>query len=80
MKNLSEIPCEILVGKYDFLKEIIEYVGHDVTEDINFPAQLKFDLINYWKLPTNRQALFSLIGLIHFYHRYDPHFKMSMNP
>ena len=25
--------------KYDFLKEMVEYVGHDVTEDINLPAQ-----------------------------------------
>ena len=58
--------------KYDFLKERIEYVGYDVTEDVNCPAQSKFDLINDWKLPTNGQALLSFIGSVDFYHRYDP--------
>ena len=37
-----------------------------------------FYLINGWKLTTNGQALFSFIGLIHFYDRYAPYFKICM--
>ena len=36
---------------------MIKYFGHDVTEDGNFPAKQKIDLINDRKLPTNEQAL-----------------------
>ena len=57
--------------KRDFLKTRIKYVGHDVTEDGNFPAQSKFYLINDWKLPTKGQALFSFIGLVNIYHIYN---------
>ena len=45
------------MDKCDFLKERDKYIGHDVTEDGNFPAQSKFDIINDWKLPKNGQAL-----------------------
>ena len=44
-----------------FLKESVEYVGHSVTEDENYPARPKFDFINGWKLRTNGQVLFSFI-------------------
>ena len=56
------------LDKCEFLKERFEYVGHDVTEDGNCPAQSKFYLINDWELPTNGKDLFSFIGLVHFYH------------
>ena len=63
-----------------FLKEGIEYVCHDVTEDVNCPAQSNFYLINDWKLPTNGQSLFLFIGLVYFYYRYSPYFELCMNP
>ena len=55
-----------------------EYVGNYVTEDGNCHAQLNFDLINDWKLPTNGQTLFLFIGLVNFYHRYAPYFEIHM--
>ena len=58
--------------KCDFLKERIKYVGHDVTEDGNCPAQSKFYLINDWKLPTNGQDLLSFIGIVSIYDTYAP--------
>ena len=66
--------------KYDLLKERIEYVGHDVTEDGNCPAQSKFGLIYDWKLLTNRKSLFSFIVLVSLYDRYDQYFEIYMNP
>ena len=66
--------------KCDSVKERIEYVGHDVTEDVICPTQSKFDLINDWKSPTNGQDLFSLIGLVNLYHIYAPYFETYMKP
>ena len=66
--------------KCDLIKYRIEYVGHDVTEQGNLPAQYKFYLINYWVLSKNGQALFSFIGLVNFYHRYAPYFEIRMKP
>jgi len=37
-------------------------------------------MIDDWKLPKSGLALFSFIGLINFYHRYAPYFKMRLNP
>ena len=68
------------LDKCDFLKERVEYVRHDVTEDGNCPAQSKFYLINDWKLPINGKVLFSFTGLMNFYHIYAPYFKIRMNP
>ena len=36
--------------------------------------------MNDRKLPTNRQALFSFIGLVNLYHRYAPYFEIRMKP
>ena len=66
--------------KYGLLKERIEYFGHGVTEDVNCPAQLKFDLINDFKLPRTGQVLFLFIGLDNFYHRYTPYLELRMKP
>ena len=79
-KLFQKYRVSFLLEIFDFLKERIEYVGHYVTEYGNCPAQSKFDLINDWKLPTNWQDLFSFIGLVYFYHRYAPYFKLRMNP
>jgi len=45
------------LDKCDFLKDRVEYVGHDLTPKGNCPAQSKFDMIRDWKLPTNSRAL-----------------------
>ena len=52
----------------------MKYVGHDVTEAGNCPAQSKFDLIDYWIIPPKGKYLFSFIGIVNFYHLYAPYF------
>ena len=68
------------LDKCDFLKERVEYVGHDLTARGNCPAQSKFDLINDWPLPRTGQALHSFIGLLNFYHHYKPQLELRMKP
>ena len=79
-KVFEKYPVIFWLEKCDFLKEMIEYVSHGVTDDGNCPAQSKFHIINDWKLPTNRKYLFSFVGLVNLYHRYDPYFKILMKP
>ena len=66
--------------KCEFLKERVEYVGHDLTSSGNCPAQSKFDLINNWELPKHGPSLHSFIGLINFYHKYIPFFEITLKP
>ena len=54
-------------SKCDFLKESVEYVGHNILKNGNSPASSKFDLINDWELPNTGQSLVSFIGLGKFY-------------
>jgi hypothetical protein len=68
------------LDKCDFLKERVEYVGHDILSHGNCPASSKFNLIQDWKLPTTGPALFSFIGLVNFYHRYAPYFEIKLKP
>ena len=56
------------LDKSEFLKDGVEYVGHDLTPTGNFPSKSKFNIIHDWKLPTSSQGLHSFIGLINFYH------------
>ena len=39
------------LGKCDFLKDRVEYVGHDLTANGNCPAASKFSLLQDWPLP-----------------------------
>ena len=58
----------------------MEFVGHDLTPEGNYPAASKFDLIADWKLPMTGQSLHSFVGLIIFYHRYAPYLEMRIKP
>jgi hypothetical protein len=68
------------LSKCDFLKERVEYVGHDLTSDENCPSKSKFDMINDWPLPSTGQVLHSLIQLCNFYNKYCPRLEIKLKP
>ena len=68
------------LSKCDFLKERIEYVGHDLTPVGNCPAESKFTLIDDWPIPTTVKSLHSFICLCNFYSRYCPWFEVTLKP
>jgi hypothetical protein len=68
------------LSKCDFLKERVEYVGHDLTSDGNCPSQSKFAMIDDWPLPATGQALHSLVQLCNFYNKYCPWLEIRLKP
>ena len=68
------------LSKCDFLKDRIEYVGHDLTPNGNCPAESKYPLINDWPTPTTIKSLHSFICLCNFYSRYCPWFEVNLKP
>ena len=59
---------------------LLEFVGHDLTPDGNYPAARKFDMINDWALYFTGQGLQSFIGLIIFYHKYAQYLEIRIKP
>ena len=55
-------------------------MGHDILFKGNCPAQSKFNLINDWHIPASGKSLCSFIGLVNFYHRYDPYLEIRLKP
>ena len=80
MKVFQKYRVSFRLDKCDFLKDRVEYVGHDICSTGNAPAQSKFDMINDWTLPTNGQSLISFVGLVNFYHRYAPYMEIRLKP
>ena len=68
------------LNKCDFLQPQVEYVGRDVTNAGNCPVLSKFNMIDDWPLPNRGESIFSLIGLINFYHRYAPYMEIRLKP
>ena len=68
------------LDKCEFLKDRVEFVGHDILPSGRSPAHSKFKMITDWPTPTSSQTLGSFIGLINFYHNYVPYFEIRLKP
>ena len=55
-----------------------EFVGHDIADDGNHPAESKFDLVKNWPDPITVRDVAGLIGFGQFYSGYIPFFKLRI--
>ena len=79
-QTFQKYRCSFQLKKCEFLKDRVEYVGHDLTPKGNCPAASKFDMINNWKLPKSGSSLHSFIGLLNIYHQYIPFMEIRLKP
>ncbi len=56
----------------------VEFVGHDLTQEGNMPAESKDALLNHWTRPTTVRDVSSFLGFGNFYSRYIPHFEFRV--
>ena len=67
-------------NKCDFLSEIFEFIGRDITPIGNTTNSSKYDLITDWKQPETAASLHSFISLINFYNKFIPLFELKAKP
>jgi len=63
-----------------FCPERIEFVGHDVCEDGNRPAQSKHELLKTWPTFQVARDVASFLGFLNFYSKYIPCFEQRVAP
>ena len=63
-----------------FCSERIEFVGHDVCENGNRPAQSKHQLLKTWPKFQLARDIASFLGFLNFYATYIPWFQQRTAP
>ena len=63
-----------------FCPERIEFVGHDVYENENRPAQSKHSLLKTWPEFKIARDVASFLGFMNFYSLYIPYFEQRAAP
>ena len=61
-----------------FCQERVEFVGHDVCEDGNRPAQSKHELLKTWPTFQVARDIASFLGFLNFYSQYIPYFEQRV--
>ena len=72
-QNLS-----LSLQKSVFFPERMEFVGQDVCDDGNRPAQSKHDLLKTWPVPTIGRDIQSFIGFVVYYQSYIPYSELRL--
>eukprot|EP00956_Cyclotella_meneghiniana_P041345 scaffold223534_cov34-Cyclotella_meneghiniana.AAC.1 len=72
-RNLS-----LNLGKCHLFTERFEFVGNDMTERGNHPAQSKFDLVRNWPDPITVRDISKLLGFANFYGSYIPWMELRV--
>lgn len=72
-QNLS-----LSLKKSIFLPKRVTFVGHDVCDDGNRPAQSKHQLLETWPEFTDVRSISSFVGLVNFYAKYIPNMELRI--
>jgi hypothetical protein len=57
----------------------VEFVGHDLTQQGNLPADSKSTLLRSWPTPKTIRDISSFLGFSNFYARYIPYFEQRIS-
>jgi hypothetical protein len=70
----------LTLRKSHFFPKRFEFVGIEVCDDSNCPAQSKFMLLKTWPAPEFVRDIAKFIGFAQFYSRFIPNFEMRAAP
>lgn len=80
LSRLSKHGLRVNSNKCEFLKERIEFRGHEITQQGLHKSQRKVDAVLSAPLPENVQQVRSFVGLINYYHNFLPNLSTLLQP
>lgn len=79
-KKLSAANLTVNLGKSEFCKATVEYLGHSVGQGQIKPLTAKVEAILQFPPPTNKKQLMRYLGMIGFYRKFCSNFASVVEP
>ena len=80
LRGLSEAGLPLKAVKCQFMKPVLECLGHRVDEDGFHPVEAKVKAIQEAPAPKNPTELKSFLGMLNFYGKFIPNLSSILEP
>ena len=80
LKRLSEAGLRLKAGKCQFMKPVLECLGHRIDAEGFHPVGAKVKAIKEAPSPTNPTELKSFLGMLNFYGKFMPDQAITLEP
>lgn len=80
LKRLSEAGLRLKAGKCQFMKPVLECLGHRIDAEGFHPVEAKVKAIKEAPSPTNPTELKSFLGMLNFYGKFMPDLATTLEP
>ena len=80
LRRLSEVGLRLKAVKCQFMKPVLEYLGHRVHADGFHPVKTKVKAIQEAPAPKKPTELKSFLGVLNFYWKFVPTLSSSLEP
>jgi hypothetical protein len=78
--RLRENGLKLKAEKCQFLRKVVSYLGHVISEKGVFPEQAKIRVIEEYPIPQKVKQLRSFLGLMSYYRQFVPKFSHMAAP
>ena len=78
--RLSDASLRLKAEKCQFMKPVLECLGHRIDEEGFHPVDAKVKAIKEAPTPTNPSELKSFLGMLNFYGKFMPDFSSTLEP
>ena len=79
-ERLSDAGLRLKAGKCQFMKPVLECLGHHVDAEGFHPVEAKVNAIKEAPAPTNPSELKSFLGMLNFYGKFLPNLSSTLEP
>ena len=80
LERLSEAGLRLKAEKCQFMKPVLEYVGHRVDAEGFHLVEAKVKAIQVTPAPTNPSELKSFLGMLNLYGKFMPNLSSTLEP